>query len=317
MGDEKPRDVRETLGELEGKLRDLEGELRDSAAGAGEPVGGTTGAGGSTGAGATPPGSAAGPGLGGGPRGRRPWIVAAVAGAVVLAAVLAIVLVSGGSGEEEPAPAEIALDRFADGSDIALAYGGLPGVRAARGDAGAEVCVGSAQAALVVERDDPDRIGCRGLQRVLTVTASARGAADPSRKRRCLNPSGVAAGASGASGGLTRARRDAQESAARKATRAADTPSPAAIRAGRVAAASAGAQFDRRRGLKLAAVRSGGRCVPPNRRTLASGTYPLATRVTLLAQPEAVESKEVRALAASLRSSLAGPVPVDAWVSRR
>ena len=144
-----------------------------------------------------------------------------------------------------------------------------------------------------------------------------RGAADPSRKRRCLNPSGVAAGSSGASGGLTRARRQAQESAARKATRAADTPSPAAIRAGRVAAASAGAQFDRRRGLKLAAVRSGGRCVPPNRRTLASGTYPLATRVTLLAQPEAVESKEVRALAASLRSSLAGPVPVDAWVSRR
>jgi hypothetical protein len=57
--------------------------------------------------------------------------------------------------------------------------------------------------------------------------------------------------------------------------------------------------------------------VAPNRRTLASGTYPLATRVTLLAQPEAVESKEVRALAASLRSSLAGPVPVDAWVSRR
>jgi hypothetical protein len=243
MGDEKPRDVRETLGELEGKLRDLEGELRDSAAGAGEPVGGTTGAG------ATPPGSAAGPGLGGGPRGRRPWIVAAVAGAVVLAAVLAIVLVSGGSSEEEPAPAEIALDRFADGSDIALAYGGLPGVRAARGDAGAEVCVGSAQAALVVERDDPDRIGCRGLQRVLTVTASARGAADPSRKRRCLNPSGVAAGASGASGGLTRARRQAQESAARKATRAADTPSPAAIRAGRVAAASASSQ---RRALRAA-----------------------------------------------------------------
>jgi hypothetical protein len=310
MGDEKPRDVRETLGELEGKLRDLEGELRDSAAGVSEPAGGS-------GAGTTPPGGAAGSGPRGGPSGRRPWIVAAIAGAVALVAVLAIVLVSGGSGEEEPAPAEIALDRFADGSDIALAYGGLPGVRAARGDAGAEVCVGSAQAALVVERDDPDRIGCRGLQRVLTVTASARGAADPSRKRRCLNPSGVAAGASGASAGLTRARREAQESAARRATGTAPAPSPAAIRAGRVAAARAGAQFDRRRGLKLAAVRSGGRCVAPNRRTLASGTYPLATRVTLLAQPDAVESKEVRALAASLRSSLAGPVPVDAWVSRR
>jgi hypothetical protein len=311
MGDEKPRDVRETLGELEGKLRDLEGELRDSAAGGSEPAGAATGAG------ATRPGGAVPPGPGDGSRGQRPWIVAAIAGAVALAAVLAVVLVSGGSGEDEPAPAEIALDRFADGSDIALAYGGLPGVRAARGDAGAEVCVGSAQAALVVERDDPDRIGCRGLQRVLTVTASARGAADPSRKRRCLSPSGVAAGASKASAGLTRARRQAQEAAAREATGTATTPSPAAIRAGRVAAARAGAQFDRKRGLKLAAVRSGGRCVAPNRRTLASGTYPLATRVTLLAQPDAVESKEVRALAASLRSSLAGPVPVDAWVSRR
>ena len=316
MGDEKPRDVRETLGELEGRLRDLEGELRDSAAGGSEPAGGSTRAG-ATGAGATPPGGTASPGAGHGNRGRRPWIVAAVAGAVALVAVLAIVLVSGGSGEEEPAPAEIALDPFADGSDIALAYGGLPGVRAARGDAGAEVCVGSAQAALVVERDDPDRIGCRGLQRVLTVTASARGAADPSRKRRCLSPSGVAAGASGASARLTRARRQAQESAALEATGTTEKPSPAAIRAGRVAAARAGAQFDRKRGLKLAAVRSGGRCVAPNRRTLASGTYPLATRVTLLAQPDAVESKEVRALAASLRSSLAGPVPVDAWVSRR
>ncbi|MFM9140250.1 MAG: hypothetical protein ACKOTH_06865, partial [Solirubrobacterales bacterium] len=91
----------------------------------------------------------------------------------------------------------------------------------------------------------------------------------------------------------------------------------AAIRAGRVAAAEAGARFDRRRGLRLAAVRSGGRCVAPSRSALASGTYPLATRVTLLAQPDAVESKEVRALAASLRSSLGGPVPVQAWVSRR
>lgn len=311
MGDEKPRDVRETLGELEGRLRDLEGELRDSAAGGREPAGAATGVG------ATAPGGTATAGPGQGSRGRRPWIVAAVAGAVALAAVLAIVLVSGSSGEEEPAPAEIALDRFADSSDIALAYRGLPGVRAARGDAGAEVCVGSAQAALVVERDDPDRIGCRGLQRVLTVTASARGAADPSRRRRCLSPSGVAAGASRASAGLTRARRQAQESAARNATGAAEKPSPAAIRAGRVAAARAGAQFDRKRGLKLAAVRSGGRCFAPNRRTLASGTYPLASRVTLLAQPDAVESREVRALAASLRSSLAGPVPVDAWVSRR
>ena len=84
-----------------------------------------------------------------------------------------------------------------------------------------------------------------------------------------------------------------------------------------MAAAAAGKRFDRKRGLKLAAVRRGNRCVAPNRRTLATGAYPLATRVTLLAQPDAVESEEVRALAASLRSSLAGPVPVEAWVSRR
>ncbi|MFM8561559.1 MAG: hypothetical protein ACKOB9_05615 [Solirubrobacterales bacterium] len=230
---------------------------------------------------------------------------------------VAVALASGGSGEEEPPPAEIALDRFADGSDVALAYGGLPGVRAARGDAGAEVCVGSAQAALVVERDDPDRVGCPGLQRVLTVTASARGAVDPSRERRCLSPAGVAAGTGSASRSLTRARSEAQASAAARATGPSPSPSAAAIRAGRVAAAEAGARFDRRRGLRLAAVRSGGRCVAPSRSALASGTYPLATRVTLLAQPDAVESKEVRALAASLRSSLGGPVPVQAWVSRR
>ncbi|MFM9127380.1 MAG: hypothetical protein ACKOTA_07470, partial [Solirubrobacterales bacterium] len=138
-----------------------------------------------------------------------------------------------------------------------------------------------------------------------------------SRERRCLSPAGVAAGAGRASRSLTRARSEAQASAAARATGPSPSPSAAAIRAGRVAAAEAGARFDRRRGLKLAAVRSGGRCVAPSRSALASGTYPLATRVTLLAQPDAVESKEVRALAASLRSSLGGPVPVQAWVSRR
>lgn len=307
MGDEKPRDVRETLGELEGKLRDLEGELRESAGGGPEAGAGAGGA--------SPAGAAAGPP--GPARGGRTWIAVAAAGLLVVAVAVAVALASGGSGEEEPLPAEIALDRFADGSDVALAYGGLPGVRAARGDAGAEVCVGSAQAALVVEREDPDRVGCPGLQRVLTVTASARGAVDPSRKRRCLSPAGVAAGAGSASRSLTRARSEAQASAAARATGSDPSPSPAAIRAGRVAAAEAGARFDRRRGLKLAAVRSGGRCVAPSRSALASGTYPLATRVTLLAQPDAVESKEVRALAASMRSSLGGPVPVQAWVSRR
>ena len=302
MGDEKPRDVRETLGDLEGKLRDLEGELR--AAPGREPPG-------SPGPPPPPPADARGP------RGRTPWIVGAAAAAVVVVAAIAIALASGGSPAEEPPPAEIALDSFPAGGAVARATTGLAGVRAARGDAGAEVCVGSAQAALVVERDDPDRVGCRGLQRILTVTASARGAADPSRRRRCLSAGAVRAGAGRASSSLTRARAQAQRSAARRAQEAAGQPSTAAIRAGRVAAAGAGARFDRRRGLKLAAVRSGGRCVPPNRRNLASGAYPLATRVTLLAQPDAVESEEVRALAASLRSSLAGPLPVDAWVSRR
>ncbi|MBU6337919.1 MAG: hypothetical protein KGR19_08935 [Acidobacteria bacterium] len=304
MGEEKPRDVRDTLGELEGQLRDLEGELRATAAGE---------AGRSAGAGPPPAAPPPDPG----PRGRRPWIVAGVAAAVVAAAVLVAVLVSGGSQTEEPPPAEIALDTFPAGGDVARATAGLAGVRGARGDAGAEVCVGSAQAALVIERSDPDRIGCRGLQRIITVTASARGVADPSRQRPCLRPSGARAGSSKASGPLTRARARAQGRAERAAQGAQGTPSPAAIRAGRVAAARAGARFDRRRGLKLAAVRRGGRCVAPNRATLASGSYPLATRITLLAQPDYVESEEVRALAASLRSSLAGPVPVDAWVARR
>ena len=314
MGEEKPRDVRDTLGDLEGRLRELEGELRDSASGQGSggtPPSAGSGAPGSAPGGVEPPGPERA-------RRVRPWMVAVGAAALVAVAVVVAVLVSGGSGSEEPPPAEIALDSLPAGSDVDRAVSGLAGVRAARGDAGAEVCVGSAQAALVIERNDPNRIGCRGLQRVLTVTASARGAADPSRKRRCLSPASVRAGASGASRSLTQARASAQRSAARKALEAAGSqPSPAAIRAGRVAAAGAGTRFDRKRGLKLAAVRRGNRCVAPNRRTLANGAYPLATRVTLLAQPDAVESEEVRALAASLRSSLAGPVPVEAWVSRR
>lgn len=310
MGDEKPRDVRDTLGQLEGRLRELEGELRDSA-----------------GAGPAPPGSPAGGGTpgdqppsgpAGSPRSWRPWLIAAAGAAIVAVAAVIIVIATGGSGTDNPAPAQIALDSFPAGSDVQRSAAGLPGVRAARGDAGAEVCVGSAQAALVIERSDPNRIGCRGLQRVLTVTASARGAVDPSKKRRCLGPSGLRAGAGNASGPLTRARAAAQRQALhRAASQSGGEPSPAAIRAGRVAAAQAGAQFDRRRGLKLVAVRRGKRCLVPNRRTLATGAYPLATRVTLLAQPDAVESEEVRSLAAALRSSLAGPVPVQAWVSRR
>ena len=309
MADEgKPGDIRETLGELEGRLREMEGDLRASAAG-GEEEPGRPADGGQR----EPSGESSGRA-----GGWRPWAVAGVGLLVIAVAIAVAAIGSGGSGEEDPPPAEIALDRFPAGSDLARATAGVAGVRAARGDAGAEACVGSAQAALVIERDDPEGVGCRGLQRVLTVTASARAGAVPSSRRRCVAPSAITSGARRASRSLTRARARAQEQAARRAARAGSgQPRAATIRASRVASARAGTRFDRSRGLRLLAVRSGGRCVGPSQAALASGAYPLATRVTLLAQPDAVESEEVRALAASLRSSLAGPVPVGAWVGGR
>ena len=312
MSDEQPGDVRDTLSGLERRLREIEGDLRSGAT---EP--------GAEKAAAGDPGKN-GPGDGGGGR-RRPsgLLVAGLGAAALLIVVLVAVLASsGGSTQSSSAgPSEIVLGAGLAGNREVAGIAKLGGVRAARGNAAAEACAGSAGAALVIVQPAPKTVGCAGLKELVTMTVSATGLAQRGGAKRCLRASQVAAQLRSPARGLTR-RRAARVLTARRAAgakaKASGASGAASINAQRRAAATAGSNFDSANRLTLTKVHNArGSCVAPTAPALRSGAYPLSLRVALLANPASATNASVSAVAETLRKALSGAVPVEAAVTSR
>jgi len=312
MSDEQPGDVRDTLSGLERRLREIEGDLRSGAAepGAEKAAVGDSGK--------------SGPGDGGGGR-RRPsgLLVAGLGAAALLIVVLVAVLASSGgnSAGTSSGPSQIVLGAGVSESGAASALAKLGGVRAARGNAAAEACAGSAGAALVIVQPAPKTVGCDGLKELVTMTVSATGLAQPGGAKRCLRASQVAAQLRSPARGLTR-RRAARVLTARRAAgakaKASGASGAASINAQRRAAATAGSNFDSANRLSLTKVRSAsGKCVAPSAAALRSGAYPLSLRVALLANPSSATNASVSATEETLRKALSGAVPVEAAVASR
>ncbi|MSX02682.1 MAG: hypothetical protein F2813_05925 [Actinobacteria bacterium] len=310
MADDQPGDVRDTLSAIEQRLREFEGDLRSGSQQQESGAGGADDA----------PEKASSSGT------RPPvWLLASIAGgALLVVALIALLASSGGQTQSgDGAPAELAVAPAADGGALGDALAAIKGSRPARGDAAAEACVGTAAAALVVVQPRSRSVGCAGLQPVLTVTTAATGVAarTGASSRQCLRASQVAAQLRRAPTALTETRaaqsRKAAAAAAERA-RSRGATAAAVLAAQRSAAARAGARFDSKRGLRLAAVRNrSGRCTAPTAANLHSGAYPLAVRVQLLARPAEASGSDVMAAAATLRKALGGAVPVEAAVSRR
>lgn len=307
MSDEQPGDVRDTLSGLERRLREIEGELRSGAAGSENE---TAAAGGSV---------EDGSGSRGGER-RRPsgLLIAGLCAAALLIVVLVAVLASsGGSAQQSSAgSSEIVLGAGLSGNGAVAAVAKLGGVRAARGNAAAEACAGTAGAALVIVQPAPKTVGCDGLQTLLTMAVSATGVAQRGGSRRCLSAGQAAAQLRRPARGLTRQRAarvlKARRAAAAKA-KAAGASGAASINAQRRAAAAAGSNFDSAKRLSLTKVRgAGGQCVAATAAALRSGAYPLSVRVALLARPDSASNANVTEAEAALRKALSGAVPVEA-----
>ncbi len=331
MADDQPGDVRDTLSELERKLRELEGDLRGGAgagagvqAGAGAGVQAGAGAQGQAGAGAGAgdgSGGADSPAGGSGGGSRLPWLITALS-ALLLATVLIVVIATRGDPADsasQAAASGLAVAPAVAGSEAAVAIAKLGGVRAARGDAAAEACVGTAAAALVIVRPQPTTVGCAGLQEVLAVTVNATALAQRGGARSCLAARRIAARVRGANNSLTRRRAEAQATAATKASaraKAADSDSATLIRAQRSAQARAGTNFDRNHRLRLAAARDrSGDCVAPLGAALRDGRYPLSERIALLARPDSLADGQLQTAIKALRKAFGGAVPVEVAVS--
>ncbi len=324
MADDQPGDVRDTLSELERKLRELEGDLRGGGAQADAGGQGGAGAGdGSDDADSLAGGSGDGDSLAGGSGdgSRLPWLITALS-ALLLATVLIVVIATRGDPADsagQPVASGLAVAPAVAGSEAAVAIAKLGGVRAARGDAAAEACVGTAAAALVVVRPQPTTVGCAGLQEVLAVTVNATALAQRGGARSCLAARRIAARARGANNSLTRRRAEAQATAAAKAAaraKAADSDNATLIRAQRSAQARAGANFDRNHRLRLAAARDrSGDCVAPLGAALRDGRYPLSERIALLARPDSLADGQLQTAIKALRKAFGGAVPVEVAVS--
>ena len=311
MSDEQPGDVRDTLSGLERRLREIEGDLRSGAA---EPGAEKAAAAGS---------EKNGPGDGGGAR-RRPsgLLIAGLCSAALLIVVLVAVLTSAGDGAESSSagPSEIVLGAGLAGNREVAGIAKLSGARAARGNAAAEACAGTAGAALVIVQPASKTVGCDGLKELVTMSLSATAVAQRGGAKRCLRASQVAAQLRRPARGLTRQRAarvlKARRAAASKA-QASGASGAASINAQRRAAATAGSNFDSANRLSLTKVRNAsGSCVAPTAPALRSGAYPLSLRVALLANPASATNASVSAAEETLRKALSGAVPVEAAVRR-
>ncbi|MEI6792458.1 MAG: hypothetical protein WCK97_04395 [Actinomycetes bacterium] len=308
MSDEQPGDVRDTLSGLEQRLREIEGDLRSGAA---EPKA------------AAGNQDSGGPGNNG-PRKRPSGLLTAGLGAAAVLALVLIAVIASSSGNAPNSTAgssQLVLAAGVANSDGALVISKLSGVRAARGDAAAEACAGTAGAALVIVQPAPRTVGCAGLQQLLTMTVSATAIAERGGSRRCLSAAQVTSRLRRPASRLTRQRAShvlkARQDAAMKA-KTAGASAAASLNAQRRAAAVSGAKFDSVNHLSLAKVRNAtGACVAPSDVALRSGAYPLSLRVALLARPDSALNANVTEAEAKLRIALSGAVPVEAAVAGR
>ncbi len=207
------------------------------------------------------------------------------------------------------------------------AFTSVPGTRPAS-DAGAvdDLCDGIVGAAVVVRPSGADALPpCAAVVTVSSGTVSALALAErsSSRKRSCVNAADVP---SIAASRPDRRRTVARDAAVQRATTRAElrtrnaglTPGE---RVGKVhtAAYRAGRRFDARQRLRLLAVRATakGACVVPGRDDVASGRYPLASRVELLALESTRDQPAVDRAAVVIEHLTSGPAPISATVLRR
>ena len=311
MSDEQPGDVRDTLSGLERRLREIEGDLRSGAAEPGVEKAAAAGSGKDD------------PGSGGGRQRPSGLLIAGLCSAALLIVVLVVVLTSSGDGAESSSagPSEIVLGAGLAGNREVAGIAKLSGVRAARGNAAAEACAGTAGAALVIVQPASNTVGCDGLKELVTMSLSATAVAQRGGAKRCLRASQVATQLRSPARGLTRQRAarvlKARRAAGAKA-KASGASGETSINAQRRAAATAGSNFDSANRLSLTKVRNAsGSCVAPTAPALRSGAYPLSLRVALLANPASATNASVSAAETALRKALSGAVPVEAAVTSR
>ena len=312
MSDEQPGDVRDTLSGLERRLREIEGDLRSGAAEPGAEKAAAAGSGKDD------------SGSRGGDARRPSALLIAGLGATALLIVVGILVLASADSSTRSSSAgsgEIVLGAGLSGSGEVAGLAKLSGVRAARGNAAAEACAGTAGAALVIVQPASKTVGCDGLKELVTMSLSATAVAQRGGAKRCLRASQVAAQLRRPARGLTRQRAarvlKTRRAAGAKA-KASGASGEASINAQRRAAATAGSNFDAANRLSLTKVRgASGKCIAPSTAALRSGAYPLSVRIALLANPASATNASVSAAEETLRKALSGSVPVEAAVTSR
>jgi hypothetical protein len=262
--------------------------------------------------------------------GRRRWLWWVLAPLLVAAGLATALLIFGGE-DEAPGPgttpgasSRIALDvNLGRARD---AFESVPGTRPAS-DIGpeADLCDGVVGAAVVL-RTSADRPlpRCNGLVTIAdgTVSARALAARSGSGGRPCVNADQASSiAATRRNRRLTAARQRAVQRAirgARRETLGAGLTASERVATIAEAAYDAGRRFDARRNLRLYAVRErvGTECVVPGRDDVASGRYPLATRIELVTRPGNARLPAVQRAAVAIDNITSRPAPIDATVLR-
>jgi hypothetical protein len=264
-----------------------------------------------------------------GPR-RGRWLWGGLAALLAGAAVAAVVVIADRDEPQQTTPTVPgSMSRIALTPELGpdtSAFESVPGTRPAS-DAGAvnDLCDGLVGAAVVVRPSGGDEVPpCQGLVTVASGTLSALALAERSdgRKRSCVDAADVPSiAADRPNRRLTAGRETAVQRATTRAQRANEgsTLTPGE-RVGRVhtAAFEAGRAFDARNDLRLLAVRKaeGGTCVVPGRDDVASGRYPLANRIELLARQDSLDQLAVDRAAVAIGHLTSGPAPISATVLR-
>jgi hypothetical protein len=263
-------------------------------------------------------------------RGRRRWLWWVVAPLLIAAGLATALLIFGGD-DEAPGPGSTpgASSRIALDVDLGRArdaFESVPGTRPAS-DIGpeADLCDGVVGAAVVL-RTAADRTlpRCSGLVTIAdgTVSARALAARGGSGGRPCVNADQASAlAATRRNTRLTDARQRSVQRAiagARRETLGAGLTASERVATIAEAAYDAGRRFDARRNLRLYAVRlrADTECVVPGRDDVASGRYPLATRIELLTRARNAKLPAVQRAAVAIDNITSRPAPIDATVLR-
>ena len=264
-------------------------------------------------------------------RDRRRWLLTGLAALVASGVSVTFVAINErGDSVKKPPTVPGSISRIALTPELgpdARAFTSVPGTRPAS-DAGAvsDLCDGVVGAAVVIRASGADAVPpCLNVVTVTSGTVSALALSEPrsKSKRTCVAAGDVPSIAASRADRRRTAARDASvqraTTSAERATR--DAPLPAGERAGRVhtAAFEAGRAFDSRERLRLLAVRAVEQagCVVPGRDDVASGRYPLSSRIELLALEATRDLPGVERAAAVIEHLTSGPAPISATVLRR